>query len=113
MILTTWFLVYALLPISALSFISIFPPPQPITSPLYSSFVNGFEVGKDVKDAKWDEETMSGPLGPRADKLFLETFRRSLAASNLRTPESYPPGYDGMIEMGKPFVVFSLFTSPS
>ena len=63
--------------------------------------VNGLtEAGRDADPAAiWVDETDSGPLGPLADKFFLQTFRKSLAAANLRTPESYPPGYNGMISI--------------
>ena len=97
----TSFLTVLLLPSLVVSFL---PPPSPPTSALHhaSLLINGNDVGKDADpDSRWDEETMSGPLGQKADEVFLEAFRTALAASNLRTSESYPPGYDGMLEIGE------------
>lgn len=61
---------------------------------------DGGRAGSEADDdAAWDEETMSGPLGKFADEIFMERFRTALAASNLKLPSDYPPGYDGMISI--------------
>ena len=62
--------------------------------------LDGGEAGLEAdNDFKWDDTTMSGPLGKVVDNLFMERFRTALAASNLKFSADYPQGYDGMIQI--------------
>lgn len=63
---------------------------------------DGGRAGSLADDAfLWDDDAMSGPLGRFADAFFMDRFRTALAHANLRLPEEYPPGYDGMMRMIK------------
>ena len=58
--------------------------------------------------ARWDDASMSGPLGRTADRIFMKLFRKKLAASILRLESDYPEGYDGMMDIVKEILETSL-----
>jgi len=80
--------------LSASTFIPSLPPIRVPPTPLF--VVGQDEIGSQVDPtALWDVDA-HGPLGSLADDFFMDTFRRSLAASNLKLSSEYPPGY-GMV----------------